>query len=206
MPVFPFPFGSGQPSHSNNMGGTPLPRRKQKKPVTGFRTWRIKYDGESVALWSLMQSHVWETSGVAECLPYRHHEAPDPECACGFYTQLPEHPLTEWETHVRGRVRATGTVLLSGRIIVCKYGYKAQYAVIESPVVVDAGCKEKGCIRPVAHIQAPGASTDFWCHCDTHLPEREDTVLLDVGPWMEQTLEDLHGRYPDVDFLTWMEL
>lgn len=199
-----WPWGRPIPSHAKNTGGTDLPRRRRSKPVTGFRTWRVKYDGAEMALWSLMQGHVWETSVTAECLPRREHEAPDPGCACGLYCQLPEHPLTEWEIHVHGRVRATGTVQMSGRIIVCDYGYKAQHAAIESPVVVDADCLGKECGNPVTGVVSAG--WDFWCHCPDHPPTRSDAVLLEFGPWMKQTLTELRARYPGVEFLSWMEL
>lgn len=195
------------PAHARNTGGEPLPTRSASEPLVGYRTWRLRNRGGYFALHSLMQYYEWKTENTARCLPSYNNgghddDAPSQGCACGFYCQLPEHPLDEWESHVRGRIRATGTVAMSGRIIKCELGYKAQHATIQSPVVIDVDCGSMKCSEPPTKVKV-GTSPDYWTYCDEHATsQRDDDVFVDLPMFLEQMLSELRRTYPEIEFYT----
>lgn len=198
-----------------NIGGKVLPSRIQAEPFEGYRTWRVRLDDEGqMGLWGLIQHYEWAEVNTADCkagrFPPHPRGAPAPDCSCGFYTLAPNSPVTEWDTHTRGRVRASGQAALYGRVIVCAYGYKAEHADIISPVFIDVDCRGQydkgGCDRAVVEIQVGGGSSDFWGNCPDHQPEREDAVLVDAVLWMRTCLAHLEKKYPNVEFLTFMPL
>lgn len=200
-------MGGAQFKHPGNTGGEPLPTRQSSEPLVGYRTWRIRNREGYFALRSLMQAYEWTTTNIAECLPsmskeVHEDEAPSPGCVCGFYSQLPEHPLDEWESHVRGRIRATGTIAMSGRIIKCELGYKAQHATIQSPVVIDVDCAASKCPEPPTKVKV-GTSPDYWTYCDEHATSsRDDDVFLDLPLFLEQVLAELRMVYEGIEFYT----
>lgn len=120
--------------------------------------------------------------------------------------QLPDHPLDEWEHMVRGRVRATGTVSLTGRVVRCERGYKAQYASIQSPVIIEANCSHLHgtCTNPVTTLALPeGHVRSVYGHCGEHGVEfmSDPPVVVDAALWMEQACRELEARYPGVEFI-----
>jgi hypothetical protein len=100
-------------------------------------------------------------------------------------------------------VSATGTVALSGRIIICEKGFKAQHAEIVSSVVLDVSCiwsvGKKRCMADVAYVDV--ATPEYlraWC------PEHgEGPYLQDSREWLGHACDLLAERYSGVDFLTW---
>lgn len=141
-----------------NTGGEELPVYFSTEPLVGHRLWRVApaWAGPAV-LKSLNMPYIWAVENTAACLPpasqmYQAiarqagiikpiHDDPAPSltCECGLYAQLYDHPLSEWTSTVYGRVHASGSVALSGRVIECDYGYKAQYATLISPIVLEIG-------------------------------------------------------------------
>jgi hypothetical protein len=113
---------------------------------------------------------------------------------------------------VRGRVYASGTVALSGRVVRCARGYKAQYARIQSPLVLEADCQGSNnlvvCPNDVTRIDLPsGPFRSFygWCGQGDHRSEDEDGgSTVDAGVWMRAAVKDLSGRY-GVEVISWKE-
>jgi hypothetical protein len=151
---------------------------------------------------------------TAECLNeqvpswFRHRqEAPGVRCSCGLYAQGPDRPITDWTYVLNGRVKASGSILMWGRIIQCEAGYKAQHARIESPIVLDATCRgaagklqalEKNCVEPVARIEISDLlAQQIWAYCEWHAG-RTWTIppaLVDAGVWFDQACRNLSEIY-----------
>lgn len=211
------PFLGGMRGPAANVGGKELPVTRSSEPVVGYRTWRILHDEFGLALMSLHIPYTWKVDNEAKCHPdgftSARHESPSPElsCACGIYCQLPDHPLEEWDHMVKGRVRATGTVALSGRVIRCQRGFKGQYATIQSPVVVEVNCSylHGTCNEPVVTLALPdGNVRDVYGHCAEHRLALTDDLppLVDAAIWMREACRILEARYPGVEMLNWMEV
>ena len=109
-----------------NKGG--LPVELAAEPIRGYRIWRVMPSAESSwALRSLRDHGVsWDRDMTAECLNenlpgwFRHRqEAPGARCSCGIYAQGPDRPIIDWNYVLNGRVKASGSILMWGRIIVC---------------------------------------------------------------------------------------
>lgn len=196
-------FGYG----SDNQGGRELPVKFGTEPIVGYRTWRVRrFDGLGFRLCSLIQSYAWLEENTAQCLIHstmKTHQtpAPDPNCACGFYILKYTAETDKYESHVRGRVRAHGEVALTGRLIVCQAGYKAQFAQILSPVFVDVDCKKQECMNPVRHLR-PTSQEEFWGLCDDHDEENS----IPAGPTLTGVLEGLAADYPNTEFLSFHDL
>ena len=202
------------PSHSGNVGGMELPDEFGIEPLLGYRGWQVvdAGDGSGPALKSLHVSYVWERQVEAVChLPavmyfqHRHDGrlSPDPSCSCGIYAQLPEHPLTEWDTAKRAKVSASGTIAMWGRIIQCERGYKAQYAEIQEPVVLDLTCIA-GCESQPVRVALPELSqVAYPTYCEEHLKTSQEFVTIHAGLWLREVCERLSERY-GVEFLTWI--
>jgi hypothetical protein len=200
------------PSHPGNVGGEVLPDEFGTEPLLGYRGWHVvdAGDGKGYALKSLHVSFIWDRQVRAFChyqaamfLNGKHNGniSPDPGCSCGIYAQLPEHPISEWDTAKQGKVSASGTIAMWGRIIQCERGYKAQYAEIQSPLVLDMSCV-KGCERPVTGIALPGHSQlTFSSHCDEHAGAAAVTVV-DATIWLKGASDALSRRY-GMEVLTW---
>lgn len=202
------------PSGSNT-GGEELPVYFSTEPLVGHRLWRVApaFAGPAV-LKSLNLPYIWDVENTAKCLPQggmnpmaaaivgsqTKHEDPAPSltCQCGLYAQLYDHPLSEWTGTVYGRVHASGSVALSGRVIECDFGYKAQYATIISPVVLEASCYVRACDGTPSRIGTKDNRT-LTGHCPKH--DIPGTVQVDV--FMAETIRQLSTRYEDVEFLSW---
>ena len=210
--------GSG-PSHPGNIGGELLPEEFGTTPLVGYRTWHVVNagDGSGLALKSLHFGYLWK-SGVndARCdsagtmfVPATHPgDSPDIDCACGFYAQLPDQPIEEWEFMRLGRVSATGTIEMWGRIIVCERGYKAQHVSIQDPVVLEVSC-EKDCDNPATRVELPFRRGSYYpAYCDEHQPDRSTVdgaapvVTVEVGIWLREACRELSDRY-NIEFLNW---
>lgn len=192
-----------------NRGGEIIPDRIETEPVRGYRYWLLAADPDGIALKSLHTDLVWQTSNTAECrrgmVGTVEHDgiSPHPDCSCGFYAENPDHPLNEWQTRTQAVASASGSILMSGRIVVCTHGYKAQHVAIESPVVVAAECQGSCGVRPT-RIELPRPGGQYAAWCDTHAPERwnYDRVTVDADVWLRHAVEELSERYEDVEFIT----
>ena len=207
------------PQHTGNIGGKQLPEEFGVTPLTGYRSWTVVNvgDGTGLALKSLHLGYVWKPetntarcdSGGSMFFSVNHHEGPSPDigCACGIYAQLPDQPIEEWEQMRRGRVSATGTIAMWGRIIVCQKGYKAQHVQIETPVVLEVSCRT-GCDNPATRIELPSYSQYIYhAYCDEHQPPIYDdpAVTVEAGLWLKEACKELSERYEPIEFLNWSD-
>lgn len=191
-----------------NIGGEVIPDKIGTEPITAFRTWYVTTDQQGLGLRSLHRSSwYWQVENTAECLPYHvpdgRHKAPHPACSCGMYSQLPDQPLSEWEGMRQGRVSATGTIELSGLVIVCEKGYKSEHAKILSPVMLDVSCVWEKCMNDVTRVELSKPNESMRAWCPEHNPTAEHAVLIDSKFWLEQACVELAARYPGVEFLHW---
>ena len=202
------------PSHQANVGGEVMPDEFGTEPLQGYRGWYVVNagDGAGFALRSLHAGHIWSPQVEAVCLqsltvfyrgPDGAHVSPDPACSCGIYAQLPEQPLTEWDRMKQGRVTASGTIDMWGRIIQCERGYKAQYAEIQAPVVIDMSCV-KGCDRSPTRVALPDhAQAVFHAYCEEHKHLSAHPVTVDAKFWMPVVTASLAKRY-DIEVFSWL--
>ena len=202
------------PQHPGNIGGELLPEEFGVTPLVGYRTWHVVNagDGSGLALRPLHFGYLWKP-GVndARCdaagqmfTPATHKgDSPDIGCACGFYAQLPDQPIEEWEFMRLGRVSATGTIEMWGRIIVCSRGYKAQHVSIQGPVVLEVSC-EMGCDNPATQVELPHMSVSHYpAYCDEHQPDHSTPVVtVEAGIWLREACRELSDRY-NIEFLNW---
>lgn len=189
------------PPVRSNIGGVPFSVRNEA--IEGERVWRVKPTITGLALTSINQPYEWDTTNTATCRPiigpYRsmipsQHDTPAPDvgCACGLYTILPGGSLNEWTGLTRGRVFATGRVALTGRVIRCTMGFKAEHAEILSPVVLKVSCASNpSCKNPVVTIDLQVADARGWC------AQHEPGVgaCVEVSAYMRETARQLSARY-----------
>jgi hypothetical protein len=197
------------------VGGEPLPVSVRSEPIVGYRIWRVKPTTAGLAFWSLMQNYEWQVENTAECLTNRivpgpqmwnmpvppKHEtaAPGVECACGFYVMLPDHHLSEWTHMVRGQVHASGSVALTGRVIRCTMGYKAEHAEIQSPVVLDVTCAaSEKCLLDVVTVDLQADRARGWC--GIHAPGVG--ALVEVSAYMRNACQQLEQKY-GIEVIAW---
>jgi hypothetical protein len=196
-----------------NMGGDELPLSLSTKPVVGYRLWRVYPDERGMALRSLNVNHTWAVDNTAQCfipqvwpwpnmgIPTHDDPAPSLSCQCGFYCALPEHPLQEWAHVVAGLVHASGTVALTGRVIRCTLGFKAEHATIQSPVVLDVDCGwTPTCEADVTRVEVLAGGIRGWC--DEHTP-RQGAVIEAVS-FFREAVRQLSARYQPCEFISWM--
>ena len=198
-----------------NVGGDPLPISVRSEPIVGYRVWRVKPTPEGIVLHSLNQNYEWNVQNVAECLNYgpihpwnttptppRHTDpAPSVTCACGFYCSLPSQPIQEWAYLLRGRVHASGTVALTGRVIRCEMGFKSERAEIQSPVVLDVDCASwEPCDNDVAVVDLQ--TEEGRGFCADHVPSVG--AVVEAGMYMRNAVTRLQARYPGIEFLSWL--
>ena len=199
-------FGRFPPVNIGNEGGEVTPDRLVTEPLHGFRTWMVGADVYGLALRSVGQpKYSWTNPETAQCMVKQPHVAPDPSCTCGLYAQLPDQPIAEWEGYRKGRVSATGTIAMSGRIIICEKGFKAQHAEIVSSVVLDVSCAwsngKHRCMADVSHVDTSDlAFLRAWCADHAF---KEGRQLQDSREWLGHACDLLAERYEGVDFLTW---
>jgi len=193
-----------------NLGGEVVPDEFRTEPIRGYRYWSIVVSEGQLALKSLHAAVIWEAENTAVCikpktpaaaLPHK-GKAPDPECTCGFYAENPDHPLKEWQTQTRGRASASGSISMSGRVIICTMGYKAERVAIESPVVVSAKCQTDCDERPTRIVIPSFSGRSYSAYCDTHVPDHEPDVTVDADVWLKHAVDDLSARYPTVTFIS----
>lgn len=189
-----------------NVGGKALPHRESDIPLVGYRTWRVRHnvDGD-IALHALHQGYEWQLENTAACAPFAaypnhspHPESPSPaiNCQCGLYAQLPDQPIDEWNSLVRGRVRATGTIAMHGRIIRCERGFKAEHAVMQSPVILEGDCFITGCTEMVTRVEP--VAREWHSFCSEHSVTEN---LLSVEVWAREAVRQLTVRYPGIEFI-----
>lgn len=222
-------------STAGNIGGTELDHEILATPLRGYRVWRI-HNTPKMHLRAVHMAYEWEVENEAVCHrskstafwgiptsimsadPHNDDPAPYIECACGLYAQLPDKPLKEWRDQLSKHVYASGSIAMSGRIIVCERGYKSQYATIESPVFVNSTCiytaeidgvkRSVECDQPIAKIW-PQPARQYRGFCDEHAetePKSTGTIeFYDADPWFKVVVRELEERYPGVSFLTWRD-
>lgn len=201
---------------ADNVGGTPV--EYGITPITGFRSWFVTNHDGGLALRSMHMGSIWHPgANTAECNPRartpfsppREHEAPDIDCSCGFYSQLPDHPFNEWQNMLRARVSAAGQISMWGRIIQCERGYKAQHVRLspDDPVVLETSC-QAGCDNEPTKVHLPSYQGKFyWAYCDDHaapdaFPEQ---VSVEAAMWLRHACKELTERY-DREFINWSQL
>lgn len=175
--MFPPAHMGGYP---HNLGGRDLPFTFSTEPLVGYRVWRVVHE-DDFQLGSLHKPYFWKRDNMARCVSEGFltsvvgrelHDAPDIHCACGLYASLPERPIDEWERVVSGKLRASGTIAMSGRIIRCTAGFKAQFATIQPPVVLDVDCfEERDCENDVDVVHYDPQVRQWFGYCTPHVPE-----------------------------------
>jgi hypothetical protein len=199
-----------------NVGGEPVPDRISTEPITGYRVWRVVNagDGTGLRLASMHMAYLWDRENTAECFPmgsftqtvHPKVASPSLDCACGLYAQLPEHPISEWDAMRRGSVTASGSIAMTGRVIRCERGFKAQHATVEGPVVLEVSCMYT-CDSPPTVVQIPDSTRhSYWTVCDVHKtaePYDMPMVTVDVSAWLREACRELSERY-GVEVLSWM--
>jgi hypothetical protein len=152
----------------------------------------------------------WGVENTAECIRYpgvmipspkTHPSEPSPyvECACGLYAALPNQPLGEWEHIVAGVVHASGSVALTGRVIRCTLGFKAEHATIQSPVVLGAYCgSSQACLEDVVAVDTQPGRVRGWCA--EHAPDG----TVDAAAWFQNAVYELEQRYQPIEFLSFV--
>lgn len=187
-----------------NLGGEPLATRVQSDPITGYRVWRITTSEQGMRLKALNMPYVWEEENTAQCLPVSKvtperpkHDSPAVDCACGLYSMLPDEPLNSWTGVIRGSVYASGTVSLYGRVLKCQRGLKAEYAIVDSPVVLDVECFSMGCQGRVETV-SPRDFGGWIGHCAEH-----DKEGVEVAVFMAEAVRELSANYPNVEFIAY---
>lgn len=200
------------PRHALNLGGEPV-QRTSDEPLTGYRYWLIARDDHGPVLASLHVDYRWPPGlNRAECL-YDKHPAPDSECACGIYAERADKPLIEWQKAGRGVISASGSVLMGGKIIKGANGYKTEWALPESPIVLEAQCgiRSEGdgyvignCETTPSLVETPANPRNAYrAYCTLHAEERTTAGEVEwLGPWLRATAEALSERY-DLEVLTW---
>lgn len=187
-----------------NIGGDPIPTKLAVDPIIGRRLWRVANDGGQLGLQSIHIGVIWDSHMTAECRNGGYgfnksgHEdfPPSLSCACGIYAQLPDKRIKEWWFAVGGRVHATGDVALSGRVIKCEKGYKAQYAEIVPPVFLDVSCcfHNSECTNDVSRIALPeNYVAHYFGYCSEHADN--EAPLVDADVWMTEAARELSDRY-----------
>jgi hypothetical protein len=212
-PVFNW-GGSFSMSHPRNTGGEPLPVSVRSSPIVGYRLWRVRPTPEGLSLWSVNQHYEWQVDNTAECLPTygagmwaqvrpSPHDDPAPSlsCSCGFYCQNDSDPLDEWEKTVRGTVFASGTVALTGRVIRCELGFKAERATIESPVVLGGDCAfSPKCHEDVVAVGLQSRFAHAWCA--EHV--QKAGAIVEAAAYFRSAVNLLSTRYEPVEFISWV--
>lgn len=206
-------WGHGGPV--GNIGGEKLPERIVAEPMVGHRMWYVASSGQGrgIILRSIFVNYDWlgvDQTAVCRTVYYpgtppehKPTESPHPKCSCGFYCQLDDTPFDEYRPMAAGRVIATGTVAMWGRIIKCTRGYKAQHVRIQSPITIDMTCYG-GCENDVQRVELPvlGGSYGSWCWTD-HKPSGLDVVTIEADIWLKEAKRELEDRYEGVEVLTW---
>lgn len=89
-----------------------------------------------------------------------------------------------------------------GRIIQCERGYKAQYAQIQEPLVLDLTCVA-GCDQPPVRVGLPNhPQMVFSAFCYEHARTAEHSVLIENTIWLRDVKDGLSRRY-GLEFLSW---
>ena len=198
------------PPPRTNVGGEPLKVSVRSEPIVGYRMWRVKIGPAGLRLWALNVYYEWQVENTAACQPIKAnpwfpvpstllHEDPSPSvnCACGLYAALPEAPLQEWDHSIAGLVHASGTVALTGRVIRCTLGYKAEHAEIQAPVVLEVNCiASTACPEPVVKVDVQKEYARGWCA--DHAPKD----VLDASQFMAEAVRQLSAHY-QLAFLSW---
>jgi hypothetical protein len=108
---------------------------------------------------------------------------------------------------------------MTGRIIKCRKGYKAQHMLIESPVILEATCKWPSCDEPpvivvpanwsVSGSTGIGSGVEARIFCDTHTPTgswREEGGGIEVSVVLREAARQLRVRYEELQVLSYVDL
>lgn len=142
---------------------------------TGWRCWRVlpheRLGATSTIRLCASGTHglpkVWEPRAAsrAVCAKFRTtHEAPWPDCDCGFYAyRTRADALDHLQTFVDGNNGnealgwAFGRVSVWGRVVECEYGYRAEYAYPYELTVHAEDAALAGAVRAVYGVDAVAA-------------------------------------------------
>jgi hypothetical protein len=111
-------------------------------PVVGWRSWRVRDGGDGFVLVSASRDAPWPPGATLAAACEAGHPAPCGACTCGIYAAREPGPAVEYlAPHVKAAERivtpeilgydavlAVGLVALWGSVIVCEWGWRAQYA------------------------------------------------------------------------------
>lgn len=198
------------PNPVGNLGGEIVPDRFEHEALIGYRSWHVVPTLTGLVLRSLHMKHTWGNPETAVCYPqptqqldHTSKDAPFPDHSCGIYAQLPDDTFDEWEPMRRGKVSVFGTIEMSGRIIICERGYKAQHASIVSGFF-EVSCAKGGCVNPVVVVQPRKPFDPVLCWCTAHEPSVDPVVVVDADLWLREAAKHLTAAY-DTKFFYWGE-
>ena len=114
------------------------------EPIVGWRAWRVRDTGAAFVLTSANESTIWAPGETlnATCARAGDHGTPAPDCTCGVYaSRQPGLAVELLPPYIRSvssiiapsilgydTVMAVGLVSLWGEIVVCEWGWRAQFA------------------------------------------------------------------------------
>lgn len=118
--------------------------------VVGYRTWHVQPERADKRPWRLFSpyahmGHPWAPRQAHKAFckgagPRGRHHAPKPYCRCGIYAldhsgplMSPPHPtllVNSYPTRM-----AVGEVSLWGKVVICEFGYRAEFAYPKSIMV-----------------------------------------------------------------------
>lgn len=116
------------------------------EPITGWRAWNIvdfeRRGGVSEKrLQALGTKPVWEPrqENVAICIQNGTHEAPWPDCQCGFWAFKDREHVEKalFNTYGGEQGKVIGQVALWGRVLECTDGYRGEYAYPQTFQFID---------------------------------------------------------------------
>ncbi|HEY5578371.1 MAG TPA: hypothetical protein VIL12_01640 [Acidimicrobiia bacterium] len=178
------------------------------EPFVGWRRWIVAPGGRDhePVLASTIVGHRWESAQMrAFCVPGDRdgiladpHRAPDPRCSCGIYAF--KGPVGELWTGVG--VWAEGTVMLWGRVLETRLGYRAEQARMIPPLSVRIRCEpEPGALgwdgilcrrRPTTVVVTRRSYAPL---CEFHRRRVEGEIALTPQGFGSAVREALSHRY-----------
>lgn len=159
-------------------GALPLPKRRSKEPIIGWRGWCLVLDkSREPALCSVVTGTVWEGPVFREQGPPTTHPDRVLGAVYGIHAAKMLVPLEYKNLPVEGEI------MLSGRVIVHRYGYRAEVATIRRLVLYPPPWYSRWL---ASYGSCPYPATDHWpdeelrqkladrYQCDVEFGERPD--------------------------------
>jgi hypothetical protein len=160
------------------------------EPIVGYRAWRIRIEARPSRSWvpvlaSLTAGTDWLSADLAASCDGRlgrHHHPPGTrlpvlDCSCGIYALAAPGDATG----VGHPMVATGRVLLAGRVIEGRRGFRAERARIAGPLSVTLRCAHARCVdEPVFAAEVLGAPRPVCLYHLTLEPRVERVITVDT--------------------------